>query len=64
MPNLYGNFHDQFLENYLNKNEFTYFKEERHLFIIRKYYNKQNKNNFFNQINAKYFNKLMYNAFV
>lgn len=35
MPNLYGQMHDQFLENYLNKNEFTFFKEERHLFITR-----------------------------
>lgn len=36
MPNLYGNSHDQFLENYLNKNEFVFFKEERHLFVTRK----------------------------
>ncbi|KAL4453179.1 hypothetical protein ABPG74_015410 [Tetrahymena malaccensis] len=36
MPNLYGQNHDQFLENYLNRNEFNYFKEERHLFITHK----------------------------
>ena len=36
MPQLYGITHDTFIETYLNNNEFTFFKEEKHLFIMHK----------------------------
>ncbi|EGR29851.1 PAS domain S-box family protein [Ichthyophthirius multifiliis] len=36
MPSLYGTNHDNFIENYLNNNEFTFFKEEKHLFLLHK----------------------------
>ncbi|EGR34069.1 PAS domain S-box family protein [Ichthyophthirius multifiliis] len=36
MPSLYSNFHDSFLENYLNNNELTTLKDERYFFTFHK----------------------------